>query len=388
MVAATGATVTEQSGQYIQTPTDPDVLNLGLGQPSPSLLPIGAFGEAAAGALGPGVDRLLMQYGAVRGYTGFLVSLAGFLSRGYGLKVTEDELLVTGGISQGLGLVADVFGRGHRRVATGDPTYFLARGILETAGLELIGVPVDEHGLDVDALAEQLEAGLRIGLLYCIPAFHNPCAVTLDPRRAQRLVELAERHDFIVVADEPYVLLNFGPRPPCMMSYDQGRGRVVSLGSFSKILGPGLRLGWAHAAAPLVERLSYHGVLRSGGGLNPIVSAITHCLLDDGFLDRHIEVLRATLSKRAAALEAALRESLPAASFSSAAGGYFMWLDFGPGVNTTALDERGRAEHGVGLTPGARCAVGRDLSHCARVSFAFYDEDELTEAARRLAKAL
>src|SRR5690606_15343547 len=101
--------------------------------------------------------------------------------------------------------------------------------------------------------------------VYCMPSFHNPMGVCLAPERARRLVELAERHDFVVVADEPYVMLGFDPTPPpCMMRYDEGRGRVLSLGTFSKILGPGLRLGWVHAAEPLVERWSGHGALRSG----------------------------------------------------------------------------------------------------------------------------
>ncbi len=379
--------MTEQSGPFIQTPTVPGVLNLGLGQPAPALLPIEAVRQAASAALAT-VDRLLLQYGAMRGPAGFVASLSGFLTRGYGCTVEPDQLMVTGGISQGLSLVADVLGRRHGRVAVGDPTYFLARGILETAGLEVVGVPVDDHGLDVDALGRMLDAGLCIDFVYCIPAYHNPCSVNLSPERARALVALADEHDFIVVADEPYVLLNFGPRPACLMAHDEARGRVLSLGSFSKILGPGLRLGWAHAAPALIERLSEHGVLRSGGGLNPLASVVTQRLIDDGVLAGHIDALRETLGARADALGTALRRHLPQAEFRQPQGGYFAWLRFPDGVDTTALDERGRAQHGVGFTPGPRCAVTRDLADHARVCFAFYDEDELAEAVRRLAAAL
>jgi DNA-binding transcriptional MocR family regulator len=271
---------------------------------------------------------------------------------------------------------------------TGDPTYFLARGVFETAGLDVVGVPVDEGGLDVAALSERLEAGLEIDFVYCIPAYHNPCAINLAPSRAQSLVELAETHDFVVVADEPYVLLNFGSRPACMASYDRGRDRVLSLGSFSKLLGPGLRLGWAHATEPLLERLSQHGVLRSGGGLNPVVSAIVHRLIEEGFLERHVDELREDLGKRAAALSSAVREHLPSVSFTEPAGGYFARLRFRDDVDVLALDALARAEHGVGLTAGTRCAVERDLSRSARVSFSFYEPEEIHEAIRRLARAL
>ncbi len=379
--------MTEQSGPFIQSSTEPGVLNLGLGQPSPSLLPIGAVRDAASAALA-GIDPLVLQYGAKRGPAGFLDSLAEFLSREYGHRVAAEQLLVTGGISQGLSLVSDVLGRRHGRVVAEDPTYFLARGILETAGLEVVGVPVDEHGLDVQALSQRLDAGLSVDFVYCIPAYHNPSSVCLSPDRARALVELAEQHDFIVIADEPYALLNFGPRPACLMSVDQGRGRVLSLGSFSKILGPGLRLGWAHAAPALIDRLAEHGVLRSGGGLNPVVSVIVQRLVDDGFLDEHVVSLRKTLNARAQALCEALEQHVPEVRFLHPDGGYFVWLKFPPGVDTSALDERARSGHGVGFTPGTRCAVARDLSDCARLSFAFYDEGELAEAVRRLRDAI
>lgn len=380
--------MTQQSGPYIQTPTDPQVLNLGIGQPSPSLLPVEALSAAAKRALGSAADPLLMQYGAKRGYAGFLSSLSKFLSRGYGVTVGPDELMVTGGISQALGLVSDVLGRRSGVVVTGDPTYFLARGIFESAGLRVEGVAVDDRGLDVDALARRLDAGLVVDFVYCIPTFHNPSSVTLDPARAARLVDLAQARDFIVVADEPYVLLNFSERPACMMSYDAGRGRVLSLGSFSKILGPGLRLGWAHAADSLVERLSEHGVVRSGGGLNPVVSVLAEQILECGFVDQHIRRLQETLCARATALEAALRSYVPQVVTTAARGGYFLWLDLGSGVDAEQLDARARAEFGVGFTPGPRCAVERDLARYARVSFSFYDEQELNEAARRLGQAL
>lgn len=379
--------MTEQSGPYIQMPTTPGLIDLGLGQPSPALLPMDAIAAGASTALAR-ADRLLLQYGALRGYGGFLESLAAFLTRGYGHPVAAEELLVTAGISQALAMVADVFGAAAPRVATGDPTYFLARGIFDSARLDVLGVPVDARGLDVDALERRLAAGPEIGFVYCIPAFHNPSTVTLEGARARALLDLAERHDFVVVADEPYVLLDFGTRPPCLMSYDEGRGRVLSLGSFSKILGPGLRLGWAHGHPSVIERLAGHGTLRSGGCINPIVAAIVHPLIDDGFLDGHVERLRRSLASRRAALCEGLTRNLPQISFDSPAGGYFVWLTLPEGADATQIDAAAREHHGVGWTPGPRCAVDRDLGAHARVSISFYDEGELEEATRRLSAAM
>jgi DNA-binding transcriptional MocR family regulator len=242
------------------------------------MLPLEAIAESARAQLVG--DPLVLQYSARRGHPRFRDALASFLSERYGHPVTRRELAVTGGTSLALSMVSQVFGDPSKPVVCSDPTYFHAAGIFETQRLELVGVPTDDHGLDVDALAERLEAGLRPAFVYCIPSFHNPCGMNLTPERARRLVGLAERYDFLVVADEPYPMLHFGEPPPCMMAFDEGRGRVLALGTMSKILAPGLRLGWVHAAPPLVDRLMDHGALRSGGCINPVITHLVHGTLE------------------------------------------------------------------------------------------------------------
>jgi len=379
--------VTRQVGPYPQSPADETILNLGLGQPSPELLPLDAIREAAVRRFAEGSDPLILQYGAMPGYADFRRDLAAFLAERYDHPVGADELVVTGGTSLALSMVSQVFSRPGETAACGDPTYFLARGIFESHHLELLGVPVDEAGLDVEALERALSGGRRIAFVYVIPSFHNPCGVNLAPERAERLVELAERHDFVIVADEPYPLLHFGEPAPCMMAYDRGRGRVLSLGSFSKILGPGLRLGWAHAHPRLLERLLTHGTFRSGGGLNPVMSSVVHGCIESGFLADHVVFLRRELERRAETLTNALRAQLPTAELAAPTGGYFIWLRL-PGRDTGALFDHARERHQVAFTPGHRCAVTRDLSDQLRLSFSFYSDSELRDAVGRLRDAI
>jgi len=393
---------TTQGLPFAQTRADPGVIDFGLGQPSPSLLPIAELGAAAAAALGPGADPLLLQYGAMRGYEGIREALARFSSAEYGEPVHAEQLMVTAGTSATLALASQVFAEPGAIVICEDPTYFLAQGVFAHHDLEIVGLPCDALGLDIDHLEQWLRASARApAFVYCIPNFHNPCAVSLSPDRAARLVELAQRHDFLILADEPYTILHHvesgaesasdlgaaQARPPCLMHYDHGRGRVLSLGSFSKILGPGLRLGWVHAERRLVDRLCGHGSIRSGGGLNPVVSAIVHGTLDSGFLTRHVAHLRRTFASRAAVMTAALRQHLPQGSFEAPRGGYFTWVELPPGVDTSALLEPLRAL-GVGFTPGQRCAVDRDLRRYLRLCFAFYDEGEIELGVERLARGL
>lgn len=377
--------LTAQGGRFVQTSAAPGVINLALGQPSPRLLPIAAIAEAAAAQLHASADPLILQYGALLGYEGFRVALARLLSDEYAQLVTADALMVTGGISSALTLVSEVFGRPGATVVCEDPTYFLACGVFASAGLTVEGVPVDAGGLDVDALAQRLEDGLRPALVYCIPAFQNPSGVCLEPERARRLLELAETYDFLVIADEPYVLLHYGDqRPGSLTRYDDDRGRVLSLGSFSKLLGPGLRLGWAHGAPRLIERLSQHGALRSGGCLNPVIAHIVHHTIDSGFLAAHVGELRAVFGERSRTLCAALRERIPEARFIAPQGGYFCWVELG-GDAAALLD---RAED-LRFLPGSRCVPDRKpdrkLDGFARLSFSFYEADELREGVDRLA---
>jgi DNA-binding transcriptional MocR family regulator len=154
------------------------------------------------------------------------------------------------------------------------------------------------------------------------------------------------------------------------------------LGSFSKLLAPGLRLGWAHGAPALIERLAGHGALRSGGCLNPVIANIVHHTIDSGFLAAHVESLRELLGARCQALSQALVQQIPSARLIAPRGGYFCWVDLGEGVDATALLERATD---LRFIPGSRCAVGRDLSSFVRLSFSFYESHELVEGVARLA---
>lgn len=378
--------MTSQVGQFVGNQTPEGFINFSLGQPSPSLLPRDLIARSAARLAG--ADPLLLQYGATPGFEGFRQSLARFLSEAQGVDVEPDALAASGAISLSLSLAADVFGRRGGVVVCEDPTYFLARGIFDSAGLETVGIPVDASGLDVDALRGRIDAGLEVDLVYTIPSFHNPTGGCMSDARREALIALAVEKDFVVLADEPYNLLYFDRlRPRPMATLDAGRDRVLSVSSFTKILAPGLRLGWVQGSPALRERFLSHGTLRSGGNLNPVMAYIVQGVIDGGGLASQLETLRAELGQRRDALCQALRDELPQAQFAEPAGGYFVWVTLPEGVSTRQL-RRDAKEHGVGFTPGYRCAVEADLDRSLRLSFAFYEPDELREGVRRVARTL
>lgn len=372
-------------------------IDLGLGQPDPSVYPRELLRRAAAEVLAgdrdPRNDYEFLQYGAEYGDRSHRIAVAEFLTTAYGCPVDPEHVLTTNGNSQGLDLVCTMLASPGDVVIVEEPTYFLARGIFTDHGLTAVGVPADEHGLDSDALAERLaelrRAGTPARLVYCIPASQNPTGATMPHERRLRLLELADEHDLIIVADEVYHLLHYSPSaPPPPFSAHVGTGRVVSLGTFSKILSPGLRLGWIHADAPLLARLVGSGVITSGGGLNPLTSALVTSVITSGSLAANVAHLREVYAGRLGALLDALRHDMPSGvTWSEPVGGYFVWLALPDGIDASTVRQHGRDEQ-VDVRQGTLFSTSGGLTGHLRLSFAHYTDLDLREGVARLTRAI
>ena len=259
----------------VQTQIPPDVIDLGLGDPPLSLLPLDLIRDAAQAQLSQN-DRSFLQYGTEQGDGYFRIALAEFLGKGYGFAVKPESLFVTNGVSQALDLICTLFTKAGDTIFVEEPSYFLALKIFADHHLNVISIDTDEDGLMIEALAEKLAAS-QPKFLYLIPAYQNPTGHTLSQPRREQLVHLAREHDFIIVADEVYQLLSYASsarKPPDSFATYIAVENVISLGSFSKILAPGLRLGWMQAHPETLKRFVTSGLLDSGGGLNPFTSAL------------------------------------------------------------------------------------------------------------------
>lgn len=370
----------------------PGVLDLGIGHPDPRLLPATLLEAAASRALQDPEGAL--QYGAERGPAGLLEGLASFLTHQTGVTTPAERLMVTAGTSQALDLICTVFTEPGDVVLVEEPTYFLARGIFEDHGLEVVGVPVDRGGVDLELL-DVAAWKRRPALFYTIPFFQNPSGVSLAPARRRGLLDVARKRDLLVVSDEAYQLLAYASAPPPALAEDDAP--VLSLGSFSKILAPGLRLGWVQGPPDRVDRLARSGVVQSGGGLNPFASAVVADLIENEGLTDWVATLRDRYRERGEALVAALlghadgryevaSAGVDAAPEARVAGGYFAW------VRAPDLDMAGALPvfqaAGVAYQPGERFSSRGALAEYARLCFAYYDEAQLREAAQRFARAL
>ncbi|TQM04107.1 PLP-dependent aminotransferase family protein [Pseudonocardia kunmingensis] len=360
----------------------PEVISLAGGLPGTDLLPRERVAAALAAAV---ADPSAVQYGETAGLRRLREVVAAHESERLGRALDADGVVVTSGSQQALDLVARAVLDPGDPVVVEDPVYVGALQVFQAAGAALHPVPVDDDGMVVDVLAARLAAGLRPRLVHTVASYHNPRGATLSPSRRAALAELADRYGFLVVEDDPYGLLAFDSAPPVpVAAYG---GRVVRLGSASKVLAPALRVGWLSAPAELlaaVERLKQCTDLCTSS-LTQIVAA--DLLADRAWFAAHLDALRAALRERAAALTGAVRAAFgTAVTCSTPAGGMFCWLEFTDGTRPAELLPRA-LEHGVGFVPGTAFAVDRDLSGAARLCFASNPPAQLHSAVQRLEAA-
>ncbi|XP_063932616.1 uncharacterized HTH-type transcriptional regulator YisV-like [Zophobas morio] len=215
-------------------------------------------------ALGKYDYRYILQYGDNAGNQDFLEELAKFLSFEYSLRVSPEHLFVTNGSSSGLELCCNILLGSNKLVFVEDPTYFLAMNTFKDHNATLVKVDTDENGLMIDNLILKITKYGKPAFLYVIPTFSNPTGATLSDSRRRELLAICSKNDIIIVSDDVYQLLWFEEKPPLPLVLYSNR-HVVSLGSFSKILAPGLRLGWIQSHPSIIKKLCERGFIQSQG---------------------------------------------------------------------------------------------------------------------------
>jgi len=360
----------------------PGTINLGTGQPSADLLPVDLIRQASESFFSE-AQPFELNYGVLSGDERFLESLAGYLGEGYDATVSSESLFVTAGNSQALDFVSTIFSRSGDTVFVEEPSYFLAFQIFRDHGLNVVGVPIDDDGMQIDALEALLEEN-NPAFVYVIPSYHNPGGHCMSSERRIRLAELSQEHGFLIVADEVYQLLYYYDTPPPAFGTMIETDTVLSLGSFSKILAPAMRLGWIQTGPGLRKRILDNGFVNSGGSISHYSSHIVRHAIDLGLQRAHVSELKQAYRSRVEAMQDSLnREFGDLATWQRPDGGYFFWLRFDDDVDTAALRERAR-ELKTGFQPGSDFSSDGRLSNFLRLSFAHYGEKEIREGIARL----
>jgi 2-aminoadipate transaminase len=359
-----------------------DMISLARGVPAPECLPVEELAECARAVLERDGHRVL-SYGPAGGYE----PLRERLAERHGVDV--GRVLVTNGSLQAFALLVKLLlGGADGRVLVEGPTYDRSLRILADAGAQVTTVPFGDDGLDLDALTREIDTEPTPAFLYTIPTFQNPSGRTQPLRVRQQLVALARERGLLLVEDDPYALVRFEGEPlPTLFELAGGEG-VVHASSFSKVVSPGLRVGYVVSPPKLagaLQELATRTYLAPGF----LPQAIVWQYLERGLFEPNLERIRGLLRARRDAMLAALaRASPPGASWSRPGGGYFVWLDFPEGVDAAAVLARGE-EAGVTFVKGADFyPAGAGGESSARLAYSFVSPDEIVEGVDRLGTAL
>jgi 2-aminoadipate transaminase len=375
----------------LQHAGQPGIISLAGGLPADEALPVDRY-EQAFGQVMATEGRAALQYGTAQGYLPLRETLAALLER-FGIHCGAYDVLISSGSQQALDLLGKVFLDPGDQVLLEEPTYLGAIQAFNAYGARYTAVPMDESGLRVDVverlLAEDAARGARrrIKLIYALPTFQNPSGRCLSLARRRQLVAVASRYGVPIVEDDAYGQLRYeGAHLPSLKSFDRN-GNVIYVGTASKILAPGLRVGWVVAAPDVLARLL--DVKQPADLHTATISQIATCrLLEDGFLPGHIERLKALYRERRDVLIRAIDEYFPVNVRSTRPeGGFFVWVELPERVDVDDLS-REALELGVAFVPGHAFHADGSGRNTLRLSFSNVPPEALREGARRLGDAI
>jgi len=362
------------------------------GHPDPTLYPLADLRSLLAQVLDAEHGPFALGYGPEQGHRPLIDYLRQKFLHDEGLVVEQENLLLTLGSTYAVNLITCLYTRPDDVVFVEAPTYHDAIAVFRDYPLQLRQIPVDDEGLRVDALARALEdtlyKGQRPALLYTVPNFQNPSGVTLSEERRRRLLSLVRGYDMYIIEDDVYRDLCYeGDVPPSLYAL-AGGDPVLRVGSFSKILGPGLRLGWVMAAPRHIERLTRSGVMRMAGGANPLTAHLVAAYCQQGLLEPHIAELVAAYRARRDVMLAALEAHMPeGVRWTRPRGGFFVWVTLPEGLSAREVLAR-TWQQGVAFVPGDEFfATGGGTNHL-RLAFSFVPPADIERGIQVLGEAI
>lgn len=364
-----------------------DIVRFAMGSPAAEAVPSRALAEIAATALGPDAADAY-DYAASEGDPPLREALLKTLE-GTSDATTPDRLLITAGGMQGLDLGFKLFVDPGDLVVVESPTYTNGSSTALSYQAELLEAPVDDDGLIVEDLPGLVDrAGRTPKVIYTIPTFQNPSGTTMSLPRRQQLLDLANRWGTIVIDDDPYGLLRFEGEPlPTLRELAAGDPLVFSVRTFSKIIAPGLRVGWVDAD-PGLQQLLINAKQAMDTCTNLPAQRLVAQFLASGGLFTHLETQRAEYRRRKQVMQQSLAEHVgDIAHWTDPEGGFFLWVTLTNGVSTQALFEVGLAE-GVAFIPGPAFSAAGRFDDALRLCFASTPPERIREGVVRLRRAI
>lgn len=362
---------------------DPEVISLAGGNPAPELFPNEELADIAAELL-RNQSVLSLQYGVTEGYTPLREAVKARLKRVEHIDNADDEVIIVSGGQQGIELSAKALVNEGDTVIVEEPSFIGALNAFRSYNAHLAGVKMDEDGMNIASLEKTVAENKNAKLIYTIPTFQNPMGTTMSLEKRKAVYEIARKNNLIIIEDNPYGDLTFdGTKMPTIKSMDVD-GRVIYCGSFSKILAPGLRIGFVCANKAIVQKIVV------GKQISDVHTAMLPQLLAYEYmtrfdLDAAIVKMRANYAHKCRTMLDAIARDFPAdVTCTRPNGGLFIWCDLGHGVDTQALAATCAANKVV-YVPGSTFMVDMDKpSSALRLNYSTMSDERIGEGIRRL----
>ena len=370
--------------EILKVTENPDVISFAGGLPNPRFFPINEIGSATSEVFA-GTDVSALQYSTTEGYQPLREYIAQRYRDKKKLDVTADEILITNGSQQGLDLIGKVFIGKNDKIAIEKPAYLGAIQAFSVYQPQFCPVPLLDDGIDIDHL-ENVLSGNNIKLFHTVINFQNPSGISYSENKRRELAQVLEQHNTVVVEDDPYADLRFaGQIPQSMRNFLNGR--VILLGSFSKTIAPGLRLGWICAKREIMDKLV---IAKQASDLhsNSLCQRIVYRYLINNDVNRHIETIIAVYKRQRDIMIAAVEENFPAeVKFTKPEGGMFLWVTLPQRLPALELFNCAVKEN-VAFVPGTPFYVDGGGRNCMRLNFSNSDEERIEEGIKRLGRLI
>ncbi len=367
-----------------------DIVFFAGGAPAPESFPTALVGELAEEVIRDKGNEAL-QYGMTLGQPELREALLEWLIRKYGFKGDDLDIIITASSQQALDLAGRVFINPGDYIAVESPTYLAALQAFRYYEPKYVMVKMDDEGLMPEDLELKLrklrEKGRSIKFLYTVPTYQNPSGVTMSESRRKELLNLASQYDFLIIEDNPYSELRYYGAPVKTVKSFDDEGRVIYFGTLSKILAPGLRIGWAVGPKEIIRKFE---VMKQSLDLctSPLNQLIAWKYISEGYLEKHIPEIIQLYRPRRNAMIKALQDFMPeGVKWTEPKGGMFAWVKLPEEINTTELLNNALSK-GVAYVPGESFYPNRDITNCLRLNFTYEKEERIRLGIQRLSQVI
>lgn len=363
-----------------------EAISFAAGLPDPDLFPFNEVYAITKDILKDNAKQAL-QYGPTKGHMPLIEKIVNRLKEKDNVDVKPENIQITTGCQQGIAFCSMAFLNHGDVVITENPSYLGAINAFRPYQCNFVGVDIDDQGMIIEDLEKALEENPDAKMIYVIPSFQNPTGKTWSEERCKKLIEIANKYDVVIIEDNPYGELRFkGEKIPSLKSMDT-KGNVISLGSFSKVLCPGLRVAWICASEEIIEKFE---LIKQGADLqsNQLAQMQVDVFLEKYDLDKHIEKISAAYSKKCELMLDIMRNEFPPeAKYVEPEGGMFIWIELPEKINTRDLFHEA-IENNIAFVPGGSFYPNGGCESSLRLAFTTMSDENILKGMKILGKVI